>query len=173
MAFAGAGLADEVDDLMAIDEVELGERQDAVAVERGLEREVEAGQRLDGGEAGHLQRRLDAAALADGELLGEQHLDRLDGADLAALDLLDEMIERLQRARHAQADQVAADALDRCVRSHLASHGAAPQRRGGGRRRRRTPGDAAATISPARAAAPRPAAGCGCWPAAAGCDARR
>ena len=77
-------------------------------------------------EAGHLQRRLDAAALADGELLGEQHLDRLDGADLAAFDLLDEIAERFERARHAECDQVAADALDRCVRLGLASHGCGP-----------------------------------------------
>jgi len=35
MAFAGAGLADQVHDLVAIDEVELGECEDAVAVERG------------------------------------------------------------------------------------------------------------------------------------------
>ena len=52
VTLAGAGLADEVDDLMAVDEVELGQRQDAVAVERGLEREVEAGQGLDAGAAG-------------------------------------------------------------------------------------------------------------------------
>src|SRR5271165_4458160 len=93
VAFAGAGLADQVHNLVAVDEVELGESQDAIAVERRLEGEVEARQRLDRAEAGHLQRRLDAAALADGELLGEQHLDRLDGADLAAFDLLDEIAE--------------------------------------------------------------------------------
>ena len=51
MALAGAGRAEEVDDLGAVDELELGERQDAVAVERGLEGEVEAGERLDGGAA--------------------------------------------------------------------------------------------------------------------------
>jgi hypothetical protein len=75
---------------------------------------------------GNLQRRLDAAAFADGEFLGQQHLDRLDGADLAALDLLDEMTERLERARHAERDQVATDALDRRVRQRLASHGGGP-----------------------------------------------
>src|SRR5208283_4724112 len=65
VAFAGAGLADQVHNLVAVDEVELGESQDAIAVERRLEGEVEARQRLDRAEAGHLQRRLDAAALAD------------------------------------------------------------------------------------------------------------
>ena len=36
-----------MDQLVAVDEVELGESQDTVAIERGLEGEVEAGQRLD------------------------------------------------------------------------------------------------------------------------------
>jgi hypothetical protein len=40
-----------VQDLGAIDELELGERHDAVLVEQGLEGEVEAGERLDGGRA--------------------------------------------------------------------------------------------------------------------------
>ena len=53
MALAGAGRPEQVDDLGAVDEVELGERQDAVAIERGLEGEVEAGERLDGREPCH------------------------------------------------------------------------------------------------------------------------
>lgn len=42
MGFAGAGWPEQVDDLGTVDEVEAGERHDPVAVERGLEREVEA-----------------------------------------------------------------------------------------------------------------------------------
>jgi hypothetical protein len=42
MAFAGAGRPEQMDDFGTVDELELGERQDAVAVERGLEGEVEA-----------------------------------------------------------------------------------------------------------------------------------
>ena len=126
VAFAGAGLADEVDHLVAIDEVELGECQDTIAVERGLEGEVEARQRLDDTQPGHLQCRLDAAGLTDGEFLGQQHLDRLDGAELTAFDLLDQMVERLESARHAQTDQVAADPFDRGIRRELARHGPAP-----------------------------------------------
>ena len=64
MALAGAGRAEEMDHLGAIDEVELGERQDALAVERGLEGEVEAGQRLDGRQPRQREGRLDAAVLA-------------------------------------------------------------------------------------------------------------
>ena len=47
VGLAAARLAEEVDDLVAVDEVELCQGEDAVAVERRLEREVEAGQRLD------------------------------------------------------------------------------------------------------------------------------
>ena len=65
---------------MSVDEVECCKGGDAIAVERRLEGEVEAGQRLDRGQPGHLQRRFDAPALADRQLLGEQRFDRLDGA---------------------------------------------------------------------------------------------
>jgi len=47
VGFAAAGLPNEVDDLMAVDELELGQGEDTVAVERGLEREVKAAQGLD------------------------------------------------------------------------------------------------------------------------------
>ena len=52
--------------LVAINEVELSECQDAVAVERWLEGKVEAGQCLDDAQPGHLQCRLDAAGLTEG-----------------------------------------------------------------------------------------------------------
>ena len=74
MALAGAGRAEEVDDFATIDELQLGERHDTVFVERGLEGEVEAGERLDRGEARHHQRDLDAAVLTQRELLSEQHV---------------------------------------------------------------------------------------------------
>ena len=126
MRFAGAGLADEVDHFAPVNEVEAGQRHDAVAVERGLECEVEAGERLDRGEPGHLQRRLDPAPLAHAELFAQQGVDRLDRADLAALELLDHLLQRLQRARHAQADQAVPDALDRGIRRSNRFHAAAP-----------------------------------------------
>ena len=95
--------------LVAVDELELGEGQDTVAVERGLEGEVEAGQRLDGGEPGHHQRRLDAPALAHGQFLGEQGIDGVQRRDFAAFELAGRPIEYFQRAGHPQADQGAAD----------------------------------------------------------------
>ena len=78
---------------MPVDEVEPGQSQDAVAVERGLEPEVETSERLDGGEPCHLQGGLDPSLLANGDLLGEQRVDCLDRADLATLDLLDEAVQ--------------------------------------------------------------------------------
>src|SRR5689334_19246253 len=41
------------------------EGSNAIAIERRLEREVESSECLDRGQSGHLQRRLDAPALAD------------------------------------------------------------------------------------------------------------
>ena len=55
MRFSGAGWPEQMNDLGTVDEVETGERHDPVAVERGLEREVEAGQGLDNGQPGHSQ----------------------------------------------------------------------------------------------------------------------
>jgi hypothetical protein len=69
VAGAGAGRADQVQDLGAVDELELGERHDAIFVERRLEGEVEACKRFDGGEPRHDEGGLDAAVLAQGELL--------------------------------------------------------------------------------------------------------
>ena len=120
MALAGAGRAEQVDDLGAVDEVELGERQDAVAVEGGLEREVEALEGLGRGEPGGLQGDADAAVLAHVELLGEQRVDGLEGADLAALEALDDVVEGLQGARHAEADEAGLDAVEE------PAHGGAP-----------------------------------------------
>jgi hypothetical protein len=75
VAFASAWRPQEVDDLVACDEPQLGQRQDPVAVERGLEGEVKPGERLDGSEAAHSQRCLHAAVLAQRQLLGEQDVD--------------------------------------------------------------------------------------------------
>src|SRR5439155_17451773 len=88
--------------------------------------EVEAGERLDRGEPGHLQRRLDPAPLANAELFGQQGVDRLDRADLAALELLDDVVQRLECPRHPQADEAVADALDRGIGRGNWPHAAAP-----------------------------------------------
>ena len=55
---------DQVQNLRPFDELKLGQRRHAAAVERRLEREVEALQRLDRGQPGRVQRHRDPAALA-------------------------------------------------------------------------------------------------------------
>jgi len=115
-----------VDNLVLVDKVEAGQSHDAVATERSLEREIEARQRLDGGQPSHLQSSLYPPSLAQGDLLGEQDVDRLEGAELAALELLDDTLERFKGARHAQADQIVAYPLNRILRHGRADHAAAP-----------------------------------------------
>src|ERR1700761_3081980 len=78
MTFAGTTLADEVNHLTAVDEVERGQCHDPAALKRRLEREVESRQRLDRRQTRHLQCSLDPAAFANGEFLGKQGLNRLD-----------------------------------------------------------------------------------------------
>lgn len=53
MCLAGAGWPKKVDGLGTVDDGQLGQRQDALSVERRLKGKVEAGERLDGGEPGH------------------------------------------------------------------------------------------------------------------------
>ena len=111
MAFAGAGRAEEVDDLGALDEVELGERHDPVTIQRRLKTEVEPLESFRRRQPGGVHGDADAAALPDSELLGEQLIDGFQCRELALLDLLHGMIEGFERARHAQADQVRGDAI--------------------------------------------------------------
>ena len=105
VALAGAGWPEEVDHLTVLDEVELREREDPVLVERGLEGEVEAGERLEGREPGHAERGLDATVLAQRELFGKQGVDHLERARLAALELTQGVIQDLEGAGHLEPDQ--------------------------------------------------------------------
>ena len=63
MRFAGAGRTEQMKHFRAVDELELGQGQDPVAVERRLEREVEALEGLDRSQAcgvqGHLSNTFD------------------------------------------------------------------------------------------------------------------
>src|SRR3954453_4455484 len=112
MTFSTARLTNEVDDLMAVDELELGQGEDAVAVERGLEREVKTGQGLDGEQPAHLERGADPPALAQGQFLAEHRLQSFGRADLATLQAAQDMIKPLQRPRHLEADEMAADPVN-------------------------------------------------------------
>jgi hypothetical protein len=53
------GRAEQMQGLVALDEVQLGERQDLLAIELGLEAELVSGERLDRAKAGRLQRHRD------------------------------------------------------------------------------------------------------------------
>src|SRR5215207_2932315 len=104
MALAGARGAEKVDHLGAIDELEFGQGHDAVAVERGLEGEVEALEGFDGGEARYHEGRLNPATLAKRELLDEDLIEGADAVDLALLDAPDGGVEDLEGARHPETD---------------------------------------------------------------------
>src|SRR5439155_23319557 len=113
MTFAGAGGPKEMHDLLALDELQRGERHDAVLVERGLEGEVEACECLDGGEPGHDESGLDAAVFAQHQFLCEQRVDGLDRADLTLLDAPQGDIEDLDGPWHLESDHCLFYAIDK------------------------------------------------------------
>ncbi len=94
-----------MDDLLARDEVELGQGQDAVSLQGGLEGEVVVLEGLEAGQPGGHEGHLDAAALAGLELLGEQLVDGLECRELALLEAAHHVIERFQGAGHLEADE--------------------------------------------------------------------
>ena len=112
VAFAGAGWTEQMDDLGPIDEVEASKRQDAVAVERRLEGEVVAGQRLDHRQPRHAQGGFDPPVLTQGEFLDQQLLKRRDAVNLPLLDPAQGGVQHLQGAGHPEADEAPADAVD-------------------------------------------------------------
>ncbi len=98
--------------LGVVDELQFGEGEDALPVERGLEGEVEAGKRLDRGEAPQGERRLDAAVLAYGEFFDEELIEGFDAVDLALLDAPEGGVEHFQGSRHSQRHQAVLDAVE-------------------------------------------------------------
>lgn len=68
-----------------LDEAEFVRGVDLLPVDRGLEAEVEVGQRLHGGQSAGAHGGGEAAAVAQGDLGGEELLDRLGGRRPAAL----------------------------------------------------------------------------------------
>lgn len=112
MAFAGSRWAEEVDSLTPLDKAELCEGEDPILVERWLEGEVEAGQRLDRRKPPHPQRGLDTAILAQRQLLGEQDVDGFQCGEFAMLQATNNVIESLERTGHLQADEIVPNAID-------------------------------------------------------------
>src|ERR1700733_1384140 len=112
MAFSSSRRPYEMDDFGAIDELQLGERHDAIFVQRGLERKVEAGKRLDCGQARHLESHFDATVLSYCEFLNKKKIDVFDRRRFAALHAAYRDVEDLEGARHLQTDEIALDAID-------------------------------------------------------------
>ncbi len=98
-----------------VDELQLRQRQDAIAVERELEGKVKARQGLDRGQPRHHQGRLDAPALAQRELFQQQVIESLDAIDLTLLHAPQRCVEHLQGAGHPQANEASSDALESAV----------------------------------------------------------
>jgi len=125
MAFAGAGRPEQMDHFGAVDELQFGKRQDAIAIERGLEREVEAGERFDSRQARHPQRGADTPIVAQRQFLDKQLIERLNPGDLTLFDSPERGVEHFQRTRHLECDQAFLDAVDRC-RLRVDGHGRPP-----------------------------------------------
>lgn len=96
VALARARRTGEVQRLGTADELQPGKRHDAVTVRRRLEREVEAFGRLDRREPGRAQAGPDAASFAQGQLLCQQGVDRLDRAHLALFQAAEDMVQPFQ-----------------------------------------------------------------------------
>ena len=95
---------DEVDDLGPPDEVELDQSRDPFVVERRLESDVEAFQRLCGQELGGTHGQVNMARLLCRVFLAQEFVHGLDRDDLAFLQLLQRMIEGFERSGHLQPD---------------------------------------------------------------------
>ena len=113
MALAGAGWPEQMDHFGTVDELQFGKRQDAMAIERGLEREIETGERFDGRQARHSKRGADTAIVAQRQFLDQQLVERLDPGDLTLLDSPECGVEHFQRTRHLERDEAFLDAIDR------------------------------------------------------------
>ena len=87
----------------------------------------------------HLQRHPHAPVLAQGEFLGEKHVDGFERRHLAAFDAAHRGVEDLEGPRHFQADEGALDAIDHGQHDPAwRLIGRLPDRPGGARRRRRS-----------------------------------
>ena len=128
MRLAGSRRSYEMQGFGAIDELQPGERQNAVLVEGGLESEVESREGFDRRKLGHLNSHFDAAVLPDGEFFSQQSVDGLDGADFSTLDAAQGDVKDFQGARHFQSDEARLDVLDDGGGAHLMAPRAASRR---------------------------------------------
>jgi hypothetical protein len=107
--FPHAGRAEQDDVFPPIDEAEIVEAVELLALERGLKREVKVGERLHGWEARGPHSGLEAAVIAQRDMGAEQRLDRVSGLEMPTVDLGEDRVERLKSARHLQIGELRAD----------------------------------------------------------------
>ncbi len=109
VGLADAGWAEEDDVFLALDEAELVEALNLLMLDRGLEAEVEVGERLHGGQARGAHGGLQTPIVSERDLGTEQILDGFAGGELAAIDAGEDRIEGLKGARHLEVSEHGAD----------------------------------------------------------------
>ncbi len=108
---ADAGGPEEDDVLPALDEAEFVQGVDLFALDRGLEAEVELGQRLERGQSDGTHGGGKAAAVAQRDLGGEKLLHGLGGGGSASIHARQDVVERLQGAGQLEIGELGRDAL--------------------------------------------------------------
>src|SRR5271165_1076216 len=96
MSFADAGRSEEDHVLAALDEAELVQALDLLALDRGLEGKVELLDRLDRRQARGSHGGLQPSVIAQVDLRPKEALERFAGGDGAAVDVGEDVIDRFQ-----------------------------------------------------------------------------
>lgn len=115
--------------LFALEESERVEALDLLALDAGLEAEVEVPERLHDRQSGTAHRRLQAPRIPERDV-GAQELGQcLTGGELAAVDTAEDVIQGLQRPRHLEVGELVAQpvAQRRSGRRRGAAHAAPPR----------------------------------------------
>jgi hypothetical protein len=108
VGLAHAGRAEEDHVLAPLDEAERMEALQLVALDRGLEAEVEVGQRLHRGQAGGAHRGLEPPLVPQGDVTPQQFGHRFPGRQLAAVAPVQDVIQGLERAGHLEIGELGA-----------------------------------------------------------------
>ena len=104
MTLAGSGRAEQVHRLGPLDELQLRQGHDPVAIERRLEGKVEAFQGLDRNQPRGVQGDSHPSILTRGVFLDQQRVDGFDNSDFPLFQAAQGLIEDLQCSWHAQGD---------------------------------------------------------------------
>ena len=110
MRLADAGRAEEDDVLLPLQEPEFVERVDLLALDRGLEAEVEVRERLDRRKTARPHGRSQAPAVAQRDLGGQEPLDGLGRGGSPAVNACEHLVEGFQGSRYLQIGQLGRDA---------------------------------------------------------------